>query len=67
MWAASYLREDAYKSFKSYLTHYLDKGNANLCKKPVKKVFSESMQSYFDLLSQSYKDLNEKRTAETRF
>jgi Retrotransposon gag protein len=65
MWAASFLRGDAYARFEPYITHYLDKGNANLCSEEVKKVFNSSPE-YVTLLTQSYGDFDEARTAELR-
>ena len=65
MWAASFLRGDAYARFEPYITHYLDKGNANLCSDEVKKVFNSSPE-YVTLLTQSYGDFDEARTAELR-
>jgi hypothetical protein len=65
MWAASYLRGDAYARFEPYMTHYLDKGNANSCSDEVKKVFL-SLQEYIALLNQSYGDFDETRTAELK-
>jgi hypothetical protein len=63
MWAASYLRGDAYARFEPYMTHYLDKGNATLCSAEVKKVVN-SITEYISLLNQSYGDYDEARTAE---
>jgi hypothetical protein len=63
MWAASYLRGDAYARFEPYMSHYLEKGNATLCSPEVKKVM-ESKAEYMGLLAQSYGDLDEVRTSE---
>ena len=63
LWAASYLRGDAYARFEPYMTHYMEKGNVNLCTPEVKKVM-DSKSEYITLLNQSYGDFDEARTAE---
>lgn len=62
MWAASYLRGDAYARFEPYLTHRL---TVPVEKQDVviKGIF-EDHEEYFKLLAQSYGDLDEVRTAE---
>jgi hypothetical protein len=61
---ASFLAGDAYKSFEPYMTHFLSKGGlASSCEVPVRKIFND-LNLYFALLGQSYRDLNETRTAE---
>jgi hypothetical protein len=62
-WAASYLQDNAYKSFEPYLTQYLNKDTAVKCDKPVRNIFN-SLSAYFKLMGQSYGDLDETRTAE---
>jgi len=65
LWAASYLRGDAYARFEPYMTHYLDKGGLLACSPEVKKVM-EGMDGYIAFLTQSYGDFDEARTAEMR-
>jgi len=63
VWAASYLRGDAYARFEPYLEHYLEKGSCPQCEEPVRTIMA-GMNNYLGLLKQSYGDLNETRTAE---
>jgi hypothetical protein len=63
MWAASYLRGDAYARFEPYMTHYLVRGSQAACDPEVRKVMG-SAEEYINLLAQSYGDLDEARTAE---
>jgi hypothetical protein len=63
IWAASFLRENAYARFEPYMEHYLDRKFCFQCDKPVRTVMA-GMRTYLELLKQSYKDLNETRTAE---
>src|ERR1700722_11266845 len=65
MWAASYLRGDAYARFEPYVSHYLDKGTAGACDPQGSKVIT-NFQEYIALLNQSYGDFDEARTAELR-
>ena len=65
MWAASFLRGDAYARFEPYMTHYLDRGNADLCSEEVRRVM-EVPGAYLELLAQSYGDLDEARSSELR-
>src|SRR5450755_1345748 len=63
IWAASYLRGDAYARFEPYLEHYLEKGSCPQCEEPVRTIMA-GMNNYLGLLKQSYGNLNETRTAE---
>src|SRR5450755_1774576 len=63
IWAASYLRGDAYARFEPYLEHYLEKGSCPQCEEPVRTIMA-GLNNYLGLLKQSYGDLNETRTAE---
>jgi len=65
MWAASYLRGDAYARFEPYITHYLEQGSGNQCSDLVKQVY-EDVNEYIALLAQSYGDLDEARTSELK-
>ena len=62
LWAASFFRGEAYTRFEPYLISYLMTGwylLSNIAKYPF-----ESLDNYFDLLKQSYSDLDEVRIAE---
>jgi hypothetical protein len=63
VWAVSFLRRNAYARFESYMEHYLDRGFCLQYNEPVRTVMA-GMETYLELLKQSYKDLNETRTAE---
>jgi hypothetical protein len=63
IWAASYLRKDAYVRFEPYLEHYLEKRSYSQCKKPVRTIMA-GLNNYLKLFKQSYGNLNEIRTAE---
>ena len=62
LWAASFLRGEAYTRFEPYLTSYLTTGWHSLSS--VARHPFESLDNYFDMLKQSYGDLDEVRTAE---
>jgi hypothetical protein len=61
--AASFLRNDAYTRFESYMTHYLDISTAVKYNPEVKKII-ENVKDYLTLLNKSYEDFDETRTAE---
>ena len=63
VWAASYLRENAYARFEPYLKYYLERGTCPQCDEPV-RVMIASLNLYLELFKQLYGDLNETRTAE---
>jgi hypothetical protein len=63
VWAVSFLKENAYARFEPYLEHYLERGSCPQCDEPVRTVMN-GMTNYLELLKQSYRDLNETRTAE---
>jgi hypothetical protein len=63
VWAASFLRGDAYARFEPYMKHYLDRESYLQCNKPIRTVMA-GMGTYLELFKQSYKNLNETRTAE---
>jgi hypothetical protein len=65
MWAASYLRGEAFARFEPYIAHYLEKGSVADCDPMVAKVV-DTIGHYIHLLSQSFGDLDETRTAELR-
>jgi hypothetical protein len=66
MWAALFLRGDAYARFEPYMTYYLDIGTASKCNPEVKKVV-EDIKDYLTFLNKSYGDFDEARTAELQF
>jgi hypothetical protein len=63
VWAASYLKGDAYARFEPYLEHYLEKGSCSQCEEPVRTIMA-GLNNYLGLLRQFYGNLNEIRTAE---
>jgi hypothetical protein len=65
MWAASYLRGEAFARFKPYIAHYLEKGNVIDCDLMVAKVV-DTIGHYIHFFSQSFGDLDEIRIAELR-
>jgi hypothetical protein len=65
MWAASYLRGEAFARFEPYIAHYLKKGNVADCDLIMIKVVN-TIGHYIHLLSQSFGDLDETKTAELR-
>ena len=65
IWAASYLKEEAFTRFKSYIAHYLEKESVADCDPIVVKIV-DTIGYYIHLLSQLFGDLDEIRTAELR-
>jgi hypothetical protein len=65
MWAAFYLKKEAFTRFKPYIAHYLEKGNVTDCDLIVAKVV-DTIGHYIYLFSQSFGDLDETKTAELR-
>ena len=65
MWAASYLKEEVFARFKSYIVHYLKKGNVTDCDLIIVKIVN-TIGYYIHLFSQSFGDLDEIKTAELR-
>jgi hypothetical protein len=66
MWAASFLRGDAYARFEPYMTHYLDIGTVVKYTPEVRKIL-EDIKEYITFLNKSYGDFDEARTAELQF
>jgi hypothetical protein len=64
LYITSRLREKAFTCLKPYISQILKKEYAN-SEKEVKKMFN-NQATYFDLLRQSFNDLDEARTAELR-
>jgi hypothetical protein len=64
IYAFSRLRGKALARFESYITQIIAKGYAG-CEPEVQRIFN-NMDLYFDLLRQSFGDLDEARTAELR-
>jgi hypothetical protein len=58
------LRSEVFDRLEPYITQILKKGYAGSEKK-IKKIFNNS-DTYFNLLRQSFEDLDEARTAELR-
>jgi hypothetical protein len=65
MWAAFYLRNKAFARFKPYIAHYLEKGSVINYDPMIIKVVN-TIGHYIHLLSQSFGDLDETKTAELR-
>jgi hypothetical protein len=65
MWAASYLKEKAFTRFKPYIAYYLKKGSVTDCDLIIAKIVN-TIGHYIHLLSQSFGDLDETKTAELR-
>jgi hypothetical protein len=65
MWAAFYLKGKVFARFELYIIHYLEKGAIILCDKIVADVIN-TVGYYLALLSQSFGDLDELKTAELR-
>jgi hypothetical protein len=63
LWAASYLRGDAYLRMEPYITARLEAGGINICTDEVKKVMN-TLDLFLGVLAQSYGDLDEVRTSE---
>jgi len=63
LWAASFLRGDAYMRMEPYVSHRLEVGHINSCNAEVKKVML-TVDSFLGVLAQSYGDLDEARTSE---
>jgi hypothetical protein len=62
IWATSFFRGNTYARFESYIKHYLDREFYFQYNEPVKTVMT-GIEKYLKLLKQSYKNLNETRTA----
>jgi hypothetical protein len=58
----SRLKKKAFVRLKPYMTQILKRGYVN-CEKKIKKIFN-NIDLYFNLLRQSFGDLDEARTAE---
>jgi hypothetical protein len=58
----SRLREETFTRLKPYMTQILEKDYVN-CDEKIRKVFN-NVNLYFNLLRQSFGDLDETRTAE---
>jgi hypothetical protein len=65
IWAAFYLREEAFARFEPYIAHYLKKGSMADCDLIIIKIVN-TIGHYIHLLLQSFGDLDETRTAELR-
>jgi hypothetical protein len=65
MWAVSYLKGEAFARFEPYIAHYLEKGSVIDCDLMVVKIVN-TIGYYIHLLSQSFGDLDETRTAKLR-
>jgi hypothetical protein len=64
IYALSRLRGKTFSRFEPYIAQIIAKGYGN-CEMKVQRIFN-SMDLYFDLLRQSFGDLDEARTAELR-
>jgi hypothetical protein len=65
IWAASYLKGNAFALFEPYIIYYLEKGNVASCDPMIAKVINK-VGNYLNFLLQFYKDLNKARTSELR-
>jgi hypothetical protein len=65
IWAASYLKEEAFARFELYIAHYLEKGSVTDCDLIIVKIVN-TIGHYIHLLSQLFGDLDEIRTAKLR-
>jgi hypothetical protein len=65
MWAASYLRNKTFARFEPYIAHYLERENVASYDLIVAKTMN-TVGHYINLLSQSFNNLDETRTAELR-
>jgi hypothetical protein len=65
MWAAFYLKSEAFIRFEPYITHYLEKRIVTFCDKIVTNVIN-TVGHYLDLLAQLFGDLDKIRIAELR-
>jgi hypothetical protein len=63
LWAASYLRGDAYLRINPYITARLEAEGINTCTNKIKKVMN-TLNQFLKVLAQSYKNLNKIRTSE---
>jgi hypothetical protein len=63
LWAASFLRGDAYIRMEPYVSHRLEAGHINSCNEEVKNVMY-TVDNFLGVLAQSYGDLDEARTSE---
>ena len=59
------MKEEAFARFKPYIVYYLEKGSMANCDLIVVKVVN-TIGHYIHLLSQSFGDLDETKTAELR-
>jgi hypothetical protein len=62
LWAASFLRGDAYMRIKPYILHRLEAGYINLYNEEVKRVIL-NVNNFLRVLAQSYGNLDEARTS----
>ena len=65
MWATSYLKKKAFTRFKPYIAYYLKKGNVADYDLIIIKIVN-TIGHYIYLLSQSFGDLDETKTAKLR-
>jgi hypothetical protein len=65
MWATSYLKGEVFARFKPYIAYYLKKGSVTNYDLIVVKIVN-TIGHYIHLLSQSFGDLDETKTAELR-
>jgi hypothetical protein len=63
LWAALYLRGDAYLRIKPYITIRLNTDSNAKCSKEVRKIITD-IDGFLGVLAQSYGDLDETRTSE---
>jgi hypothetical protein len=63
LWAASFLRGDAYLRMEPYITARLNAGSNTACTEEVRKVIT-NIDGFLGVLAQSYGDLDEVRTSE---
>jgi hypothetical protein len=65
MWAASYLKDEAFIRFESYIAHYLERGNV-ASYDPIMAKTVNTVGHYLEFFSQSFGDLDETKTAKLR-
>jgi hypothetical protein len=63
LWAASFLRGDAYMRMEPYISHRLNTTHLNQCSEEVRTVMT-NIDNFLGVLAQSYGDLDEARTSE---
>jgi hypothetical protein len=66
LWAASFLRRDAYLRMELYITARLESDTIHTYTKAVKDVMT-TIDQFLGVLTQLYGDLNEVRTSELQF